>query len=191
MRRKLKALLLLFFLLPILAPGVSHLRLAYYDYRYSKPIPEGRLPSGVLDTSIKGDADYSVKYSVKVEHGTIMLMENNRVIKSIPVNVSRDLSGYGQYLICNDTLYVVAVFERGIVGIEGLYRDIDIVYHLQNRYVWTFDFGSGKLKWYYHEIKGCKTGDGCYPFDPQLKLQNGKLYVNFSPYEGRTLVFGL
>ncbi|NJE26071.1 hypothetical protein E3E22_05440 [Thermococcus sp. MV5] len=187
MRRKLKALLLLFFLLLILPLGVSYLRLAYYDYKYSKPIQGGRLPNEVLNSSIKGDADYSVE----VRNGVIMLMENNKVVKSIQVNVSRDFSGYGQYLIYNDTLYVVAVVEIGIVGIEGLYRDIDIVYHLQNRYVWTFDLGSGKLKWYYHEIKGCKTGGGCYPFDPQLKLQDGKLYVNFTPYEDRTLVFSL
>lgn len=187
MRRKLKTLLLLFFLLLILPLGVSYLRLAYYDYKYSKPIQEGRLPSEVIDSSIKGDADYSVE----IRNGIIMLMENKKVVRSIQVNVSRNLSGYGQYLIYNDTLYIVAAGELGIVGIEGLYRDIDIVYHLQNRYVWALDLASGELKWYYHEIKGCKMGDSCYPLDPQLKLQNGKLYVNFSPYEGRTLVFSL
>lgn len=185
MRRKVKALLLLFFLLPVVPLKVSYLRLTYYDYKYTTPIQEGKLPNEILDSSLNGNSDCPVE----VKNGLILLMKNEDVIKSIQVNLSRDFSGEGQCLIHNETLYVAVVGERGIVGIEGLYKDIDIVYHLQNRYVWAFDLGSGKVDWYYHEIKGCRTGGGCYPFDPQVKLQNGKLYVSFSPYEGRTLVF--
>lgn len=185
MKRKLKAFFVLFLLLVTLPLVISHIRIAYYDYRYSRPIQEGRLPDEVLNISLNGGADYEVE----VRDGWITLMENDSSVERIRVNVSEDFTGYGRYLLFNGTLYVVAVSEVGIVGIEGFYRDFDVLYHLQNRYLWAFDLDDGKLKWHYHEIMGCKLGEGCYPFGPGLKFQNGKLYVSFSPHENRTLVF--
>lgn len=91
-------------------------------------------------------------------------------------------------LIHNNMIYVAIIKEKGIVGIEGFYRDIDVVYHLQERYLMAFDL-NGDLKWYYKELKGCKPGGGCYPPEIELKLKDSKLYVTYAPLEKRTLVF--
>lgn len=91
-------------------------------------------------------------------------------------------------LIHNNTVYAAIIKEKGIVGIEGFYQDIDVVYHLQERCLLAFDL-NGNLNWYYKELKGCKPGKSCYPPEIELKLKDSKLYVTYAPLEKRTLVF--
>ncbi|NJE62466.1 hypothetical protein [Thermococcus sp. 21S7] len=185
MRKALKLFVALFVFIITFPLVLTHAKVLYYDLRYGEPVEEGRLPDEVKSFSLEGEP----KCRVKVREG-VMLIETENT--SFELNTGMNVKySEGSCLLRGGRIYAVFVETDGIVGVEGLYRDIDVVYHIQRHHVVAFK-GNGAVEWQYLETAGCRPGGGCYPpEEPRMNIQDGKLYVTLEPPENRTLVFSL
>ncbi|ALV63114.1 hypothetical protein ADU37_CDS14150 [Thermococcus sp. 2319x1] len=189
MTKTIRILFLFLLILLILPVGLTRVMVEYYEHKYSNPIQEGRMPDEVVKTS-GGTEEEKPEYSAKIMNNSVVLIRNGNIVWKSQSFEYLNWYSHVDVLIHNNTIYVAILKEKGIVGIKEFYQDIDVVYHLQERYLLALDL-NGNLKWYYKELKGCKPGEGCYPSEIELKLKNSRLYVTYAPFEKRTLVFNV